>query len=90
MGIVFSCDYGKILKNIDNIDSGSQVCSIIWNQKEKELISSHGYNKNEIIVWNYESSKKVCELKGHMDRVLFLAQSPDERLICSGSRDESL
>ena len=84
---IFSCDYNKILKNIN---TGSQVCSLLWNQKEKELISSHGYNKNQIIIWNYEKSKKICELKGHMNRVLFLAMSPDERIICSGSGDETL
>ena len=84
---IFSCDYNKILKNIN---SGSQVCSLLWNQKEKEIISSHGYNKNQIIIWNYEKSKKICELKGHMNRVLFLTMSPDESIICSGSGDETL
>ena len=84
---IFSCDYNKILKNIN---SGSQVCSLLWNQKEKEIISSHGYNKNQIIIWNYEKSQKICELKGHMNRVLFLSMSPDESIICSGSGDETL
>ena len=84
---IFSCDYNKLLKSIN---TGSQVCSIIWNKKEKELISSHGYNKNQIIIWNYEKDKKVCELKGHMNRVLYLTFSPDERFICSGSGDETL
>ena len=84
---IYSCDNNKLIKNIN---TGSQVCSLIWNEKEKEIISSHGYNKNQIIVWNYEKNKKICELKGHMNRVLFLAKSPDERFICSGSGDETL
>ena len=84
---LYSCDINKLVKNID---TGSQVCSLLWNQKEKEIISSHGYNKNQIIIWDYEKSKKVCELKGHMNRVLYLALSPDERYICSGSGDETL
>ena len=84
---IYSCDYKKILKNIN---TGSQVCALVWNKKEKELISSHGFNKNQIIIWNYEKCKKICELKGHMDRVLYLSQSPDERIICSGSGDETL
>ena len=84
---IYSCDINKLLKNID---TGSQVCALLWNQKEKEIISSHGYNKNLIIIWNYEKNKKISELKGHMNRVLYLALSPDERYICSGSGDETL
>ena len=84
---IYSCDSNKLLKNIN---TGSQVCALLWNQKEKEIISSHGYNKNQIIIWNYEKNKKISELKGHMNRVLYLAISPDETLICSGSGDETL
>ncbi len=84
---VYSCDCNKLLKNID---TGSQVCALIWNKKEKEIISSHGYNKNQIIIWNYEKNKKICELKGHMNRVLYLTMSSDENEICSGSGDETL
>ena len=84
---IYSCDCNKLIRNIN---TGSQVCSLIWNEKEKEIISSHGYNKNQIIIWNYEKNKKICELKGHMNRVLYLTKSPDERMICSGSGDETL
>ena len=84
---IFSCDHSKLIKNIY---TGSQVCALLWNTREKELISSHGYNKNQIIIWNYEQNKKVCELKGHMNRVLYLANSPDESTLCSGSGDETL
>ena len=84
---VYSCDYNKLIKNIN---TGSQVCSLIWNEKEKEIISSHGYNKNQIIIWNYEKNKKICELKGHMNRVLYMTMSPDKNSICTGSGDETL
>ena len=84
---IYSCDNKKLLKSIN---TGSQVCALLWNNKEKEIISSHGYNKNQIIIWNYEKTKKICELKGHMNRVLYLTISPDERFICSGSGDETL
>ncbi len=84
---IYSCDNNKLLKNIK---TGSQVCTLLWNNIEKEIISSHGYNKNQIIIWNYEKNKKICELKGHMNRVLYLTISPNERYICSGSGDETL
>ena len=84
---VFNCDMNKIMKNVE---TGSQVCSLLWNKKEREIISSHGFNKNQITIWNYQRMKKVCELKGHMSRVLYLTMSPDENFICSGSGDETL
>ena len=84
---VFNCDSNKIIKNVE---TGSQVCSLLWNKKEREIISSHGFNKNQITIWNYQKMKKVCELKGHMSRVLYLTMSPDENYICSGSGDETL
>jgi WD40 repeat protein len=84
---VLNCDTNKIIKNVE---TGSQVCSLLWNKKERELISSHGFNKNQITIWNYKKMKKVCELKGHMSRVLYLTMSPDENFICSGSGDETL
>ena len=84
---IFNCDSNKIIKNVD---TGSQVCAVLWNKKEREIISSHGFNKNQITIWNYQKMKKICELKGHMSRVLYLTISPDENYICSGSGDETL
>ena len=82
--------------NVDNnnlvncINTGSQVCCLLWNKREKELISSHGFNKNYICIWNYPKMNKVTELKGHMMRVLYLTMSPDECFIASGAGDETL
>jgi len=84
---IINCDSNKIIKNVQ---TGSQVCALLWNKKEREIISSHGFNKNQITIWNYQRMKKVCELKGHMNRVLYLTMSPDENVICSGSGDETL
>ena len=84
---IYSWDCNKLIRNIN---TGSQVCALVWNEKEKEIISSHGYNKNQIIFWNYEKNKKICELKGHMNRVLYMTKSPDEIFICTGSGDETL
>ena len=82
--------------NIDNlnllnsVNTGSQVCNLIWNQNEKELISSHGFSKNQISIWKYPNMTKVTELDGHMSRVLYLAMSPDGSTIVSGAGDETL
>jgi cell division cycle 20-like protein 1 (cofactor of APC complex) len=40
-------------------------------------VSTHGYSKNEIIVWKQPSMRKMAVLTGHTYRVLYLAVSPD-------------
>jgi len=75
---------------LNSIDTGSQVCSIIWSKFEKELISSHGFTKNQLTLWKYPTMSKVTELMGHTSRVLHLAQSPDGTTIASAAGDETL
>ena len=83
----FSCDSNKM---INSHFTGSQVCNILWNKKEKEIISSHGFSKNNIIIWKYPKMTKIADLKGHMKRVLYLSISPDENTIVSGAGDETI
>ena len=33
------------------VDTGSQVCNLVYSKNVNELVSTHGYSKNEIIVW---------------------------------------
>jgi len=75
---------------LDSIDTESQVCSLLWSTQRKEVISSHGFSKNQVTVWKYPTMTKVVEFTGHTSRVLHLAQSPDGSSIMSASADESL
>lgn len=75
---------------LNSVDTGSQVCALIWSTTEKELISSHGYSQNEICLWKYPNMLKLKELTGHTSRVLHLAASPDGSTIVSGAADETL
>jgi len=72
------------------VDTGSQVCAIQWSDTERELVSSHGFSDNQLILWRYPSLTKIKELRGHSARVLHLAKSPDGRTICSASADETI
>ena len=83
----WNIDEGKL---INSFDTGSQVCQLLWNKYEKEIISSHGYNKNSINIWTYPKMYKVAELNGHMNRVLYICISPDDITLASGSSDETL
>ncbi|TMW66248.1 hypothetical protein Poli38472_004013 [Pythium oligandrum] len=75
---------------LNSVDTGSQVCSLLWSTSEKELLSSHGYSQNELCLWKYPSMAKVKELTGHTSRVLHLAASPDGSTVVSGAADETL
>jgi cell division cycle protein 20 (cofactor of APC complex) len=75
---------------LNSVDTGSQVCSLLWNPHEKELLSSHGFSENQLCLWKYPSMVKTKELTGHTSRVLHLAASPDGTMVCSAAADETL
>jgi cell division cycle 20, cofactor of APC complex len=59
---------------LNSVDTGSQVCALLWNKNERELLSSHGFTQNQLTLWKYPSMVKMAELNGHTSRVLFMAQ----------------
>jgi len=75
---------------LNSVDTKSQVCSLLWSKRDKELLSSHGFSHNQLILWKYPSMVKLAELEGHSSRVLHLAQSPDGTTIVSAAADETL
>lgn len=72
------------------VDTGSQVCNLAWSKHASELVSTHGYSQNQILVWKYPSLVQVAKLTGHSYRVLYLAMSPDGEAIVTGAGDETL
>ncbi|KAM0828993.1 hypothetical protein ACQ4PT_067164 [Festuca glaucescens] len=75
---------------LNSIDTGSQVCNLAWCKNVNELVSTHGYSQNQIMVWKYPSMSKVATLTGHTLRVLYLATSPDGQTVVTGAGDETL
>jgi cell division cycle 20-like protein 1, cofactor of APC complex len=76
--------------SLSTVDTGSQVCNLAWSQNCNEIVSTHGYSLNQIVVWRYPSLSKVVTLTGHTYRVLYLALSPDGSTIVTGAGDETL
>ncbi|KAI3707067.1 hypothetical protein L6452_25259 [Arctium lappa] len=76
--------------HLNCMDTGSQVCNLVWSKNGNELVSTHGYSQNQIIVWRYPSMSKLATLTGHTYRVLYLAISPDGQTIVTGAGDETL
>lgn len=76
---------------LNTIDTESQVCSLLWaKDSNQELVSSHGFSRNQITVWSYPTMTRQAELLGHTQRVLHMAMSPDGTTVCSASGDETL
>jgi len=75
---------------VNSIDTGSQICSIKWSTHYRELVTSHGYSKNQLTVWKYPTLTKAAELTGHTARVLHMAISPDGQTVASAAADETL
>ncbi|TVU29491.1 hypothetical protein EJB05_21057 [Eragrostis curvula] len=72
------------------IDTGSQVCNLVWSKNVNELVSTHGDSQDQVFVWRYPTMSKVGTLTGHTNRVLHLALSPDGQNIATCGGDETL
>jgi len=75
---------------ISEVDTGSQVCNLAWSKTSNEIVSTHGYSQNQVIIWKYPSMQQITSLTGHTYRVLYLATSPDGETIVTGAGDETL
>jgi cell division cycle 20-like protein 1 (cofactor of APC complex) len=80
----------SIMRMESVIDTGSQVCNLVFSKTCSEFVSTHGFSLNQIIVWKYPSLKKVTTLTGHKHRVLYLGISPDGQSIVTAAGDETM
>ena len=77
-------------ERVNSVDTGSQVCALLWSKNERELLSSHGLTQNQLTLWKYPSMLKIVELHGHTSRVLHMTQSPDGSTVASAAADQTL
>jgi len=63
---------------------------LIFSKTVNELVSTHGYSLNQIIVWKLPEMQKLTTLTGHTYRVLYLSMSPDGQNVVTGAGDETL
>lgn len=85
----------KIWDAIDNklemtVDVESQVSGLHFESKYKELISTHGFTENNIIVWKASNLKRIGELGKHEGRVLCSAANESMSRLVSVGVDENL
>lgn len=79
----------KVTK-LNEVDTGSQICNMLWSENTDEIITSHGYSKYNLTLWNYPTLEPMAVLKGHSFRVLHLTLSSDGTTVVSGAGDETL
>ncbi|KAG8719121.1 ubiquitin-protein transferase activating protein [Ceratobasidium sp. 394] len=76
---------------VNSLSTPGQVTSLIWSQHSKELLSTHGFPHNAVMVHSYPGMGKVTEIKdAHDTRVLFSAMSPNGDVVATGAGDENL
>ena len=80
----------QTLEMVKEIDTGSQVCNLVFSKNSNELVSTHGFSLNQVIVWDYPTMEKLQTLTGHSMRVLYLAMNPTGQNIVTGAGDETL
>ena len=66
------------------------MCNVAFSKISQEFVSTHGYSKNYILVWDAEKMNVKATLKGHKDRVIYMSVGPDSRNIVTGAGDETI
>ena len=75
---------------IDSINTSSQICNIVFSKISHEFITTHGFKNNFIHVWDSKKLNIKATLKGHKQRVIYMALGPDSRKIVTGAGDETV
>lgn len=80
-------DSGRVVKSTS---VNSQVCSLLYCSKYKELVTGHGFQENDLKLWKASEMRLVSQFGTHDSRVLHMALSPDQCTLASLGADESL
>lgn len=81
---------------IKRVNTRSEVCSLVWSSRGKELVSSNvtsgtGGISDSFSTWRYRSMTMTNKVEiGYRGKVFHLCQSPDETMIASVGTDETL
>ena len=68
-----------------------QISSIQWSPHRKDVLTTHGYPTNALMVHAYPSMERVAEIRdAHDARVLGSVLGPQGDIVCSVAGDENL
>jgi WD40 repeat protein len=77
-------------ETIKKVDTGSQVCNVIWNAAYNEVLSSHGFSQNHLGLWKGTDLSPIASFHQHKERVLFMAASTDGSTIATAAPGDAL
>lgn len=80
----------SIISSISSHNLDSQICTINYLSKYKEIVTGHGFQVNDLKLWKSSNMTLISSFGSHDSRVLHTAVSPDECTIVSLGADESL
>ncbi|KAJ9077970.1 Fizzy- protein [Entomophthora muscae] len=72
------------------IDTGSQITGLEWSPSGTEIVSSHGFQANELVVWRYPSLNQIVKLSAHANRLAYMVRSSDGTCVVTGSGHEKI
>ncbi|KAG6853203.1 hypothetical protein C0991_006152 [Blastosporella zonata] len=76
---------------LHSLKTPSQITSLLWAPNKKEILSTHGFPTNALMVHAYPSMERVAEIRdAHDARVLFSCVGPGGDVVCTGAGDENL
>ncbi|OHT11215.1 WD repeat protein [Tritrichomonas foetus] len=77
-------------ETIYSIDTGSQVCNLFWNEDYNEIFSTHGFSQNHLALWRGSDLSPVAQFYEHKQRVLFMANSPDNSKVATAAPNDGV
>ncbi|KAI5122033.1 hypothetical protein M0805_008023 [Coniferiporia weirii] len=85
---IWNCNTGA---RLHSLKTPSQITSLQFAPHKKEILSTHGFPTNSIMVHSYPSLARVAEIReAHDSRVLFSCVGPAGDLVLTGAGDENL
>nr|XP_020752782.1 cell division cycle protein 20 homolog B isoform X1 [Odocoileus virginianus texanus] len=74
-------------QSIQTPSTNSQICSLTWLPKTKEIATGQGSPKNDVTMWTCPGLARSRGFFDHRGRVLHLALSPDQTRVFSAAAD---
>lgn len=85
--LIHNTDKGKTVKEIH---TSSQVCAVNWDNDARILLTSHGFSKYQMCIWDFEREDLLYEFMGHKNRILSLLKAEGSNVYVTASADETL
>lgn len=77
-------------RSVCTVPTDSQVCNLLVSPQSNEMLTTHGFNKNQLMLWNLTKRERLATVEAHQSRVLHAALGPDNESVVTCAADETL